>query len=160
MLTSSFVTLLSLAASALAITVTNPSQDVTWSTSGPNTVSWTEVSTDPTTFAVTLVSKRRTQVQLGVFKQTLADNVDGTKGSLTISASLPVGTGFQVNIVKSSQDMNTILAQSAQFNITQGTGSSSSAANSSAGTATSSSSSAGPSLNPSTTSGGSASSLG
>ncbi|KAF8529104.1 Ser-Thr-rich glycosyl-phosphatidyl-inositol-anchored membrane family-domain-containing protein [Hysterangium stoloniferum] len=111
----SFVALLFLAASSIAITVTSPSQGTTWTSSGPNTVTWFEVDTDPTSFAITLVNQPFPN-------QLLADNVDGTKKSLTVTASLPVGSTYQVNIVKSSQDINAILAQSAQFNISGGGG--------------------------------------
>lgn len=76
------------------------------------------------------------QVQNGVFQKTLVDSIDGTKGSVSVSmAGLPTGMGFQVNLVKSSQEPNTILAQSQQFNITGG--SSSLAASTSSGTGSS-----------------------
>jgi Kre9/KNH-like N-terminal Ig-like domain len=77
------------------------------------------------------------QVQHGVYQKTLADSIDGTKGSLSVSMTLPTGSGFQVNLVKSSQDLNTILAQSAQFNITSAGGSSSVVVSTGSGTGSS-----------------------
>lgn len=41
--------------SSRAIMVTSPSQGTTWSATGEHTVSWVEVNTDPTTFAISLV---------------------------------------------------------------------------------------------------------
>jgi hypothetical protein len=55
-------------------------------------------------------------------QESLIATVDGTLGTIAIpppSGGFPVGGGFQVNFVKDPQDLNTILAQSGQFNITQ-----------------------------------------
>lgn len=55
-------------------------------------------------------------------QETLIATVDGTLGTIAIpppSGGFPVGSGFQVNFVKDPQDLNTILAQSGQFTITQ-----------------------------------------
>ena len=49
-------TLLAFAASALAMSVTAPTNSTGFTTSGQNTVSWTAVSTDPTNFTVVLVN--------------------------------------------------------------------------------------------------------
>ncbi|KIJ56765.1 hypothetical protein M422DRAFT_22914 [Sphaerobolus stellatus SS14] len=125
--------ILSLVLSVIAITVTQPSEDTTWSANGPNQVSWQLVSTDPTNFGVVLT-------QNGLFIQNLAGNVDGTKGSITITASVPTGGSYRVNIVKDLQDVNTILAQSPQFDISSsgssGAGSSGSSSSTQSGQVT------------------------
>ena len=48
--------LLALAASALALQVTEPTNSTGWATSGQNTVTWDAVSTDPSNFTVVLVN--------------------------------------------------------------------------------------------------------
>lgn len=55
-------------------------------------------------------------------EEVLIATVDGTQNSITVpapSGGFQVGQGYQVNFVKDSQDLNTILAQSNQFSITQ-----------------------------------------
>ena len=55
-------------------------------------------------------------------QEVLIATVDGTLGVIAVpppSGGLPAGNGFQVNFVKDPQDLNTILAQSQQFAITQ-----------------------------------------
>jgi hypothetical protein len=52
----------------------------------------------------------------------LIATVNGDTGSIGVpapSGGFPVGKGFQVNFVNSTQQLNTILAQSNQFAITQ-----------------------------------------
>ena len=46
--------LLAFAASALAYTVTEPDAATGWTTSGPNVVAWTKVSTDAANFTIVL----------------------------------------------------------------------------------------------------------
>lgn len=53
--------------------------------------------------------------------QVLAALVDGKLGTITAnppSAGWPTGTGFRVNLVQDPDSLNTILAQSGEFNIT------------------------------------------
>lgn len=60
----------------------------------------------------------------------LAALVDGTLGNTTVnppSGGWPTpGGGYRVNLVQDANDLNTILAQSPEFNITQPTSKSSS----------------------------------
>ncbi|KAH9972965.1 hypothetical protein BGW80DRAFT_1172317 [Lactifluus volemus] len=110
----------SFAALASAYQVTTPGQNVGWTTAGPNVVTWERVATDPQTFTMVLVNQAAGALPGG--PQTLLATVDGTQNKITVptpSGGFPVGQGFQVNFVKSPQDMNTILAQSGQFAITQ-----------------------------------------
>ncbi|KII94946.1 hypothetical protein PLICRDRAFT_96135 [Plicaturopsis crispa FD-325 SS-3] len=119
----------SLVASAVAYQVTTPSATSGWTTGGPNTLAWDRVDSDRLNFTAVLVNQDRSVLPTN--NEVLAALVDGTKGSITVSApsgGWPVGSAFQVNLVQDSSDVNTILAQSAQFNITSSGSSSSSGA--------------------------------
>ena len=145
---SQLFSFLSLIASTWAIMVTEPTQGTVWSSKGPNQVSWQSVDTDPTTFAIVLVSIIRSStarrvvtllriqvVNQGHFVRTLVPNVDGTKGTVIISDNdLPAGNGFQINVVKSAQELNTILAQSDDFAISGSGGGSTGSSSSIQGT--------------------------
>lgn len=48
---------LSLAASALAYSISQPSSSENWTTSGPNVVVWERVDTDATNFTLVLVNQ-------------------------------------------------------------------------------------------------------
>jgi len=122
---------LAFAASALAYQVTSPNNSTGWTTSGPNTVTWTMVSTDPSNFTVVLSN----QASFPPEQQILAALVQGSLGHLTVnppSGGWKAGTGFQVNFVKDATDLDTILAQSNQFTITASSSSTFSSASSSA----------------------------
>ncbi|GJE84261.1 GPI anchored serine-threonine rich family protein [Phanerochaete sordida] len=128
-------TLLAFAASALAMSVTAPTNSTGFSTSGQNTVSWTAVSTDPTNFTVVLVNMAR----FPTYSQVLDALVDTSLGTVKVnppSAGWPSGSGFQVNLVSDPDHLNTILAQSDQFTFVTPSGSSS-IASSTSGAATS-----------------------
>ncbi|KAG6854902.1 hypothetical protein C0991_012092 [Blastosporella zonata] len=106
--------LLSFVASALAYTVTVPSSADGWSSTGPQTLSWDRVSTDPGTFAVVLVNTD------GQVDQVLNAQVDGDLKTISVnppSGGWPQGGGFRVNLVKDVNHVNTILAQSDTYSI-------------------------------------------
>ncbi|OBZ77085.1 hypothetical protein A0H81_03777 [Grifola frondosa] len=112
----SVAALLTFAASALAYSVSEPNNSTGWTTSGPNKVSWTKVDTDPANFTIVLVNQ---QVNPAV-QQVLDALVDGSLGSVVVnppSEGWKAGSGYQVNLVKDTLDLNTILAQSGQFTI-------------------------------------------
>ncbi|KAI0751526.1 Ser-Thr-rich glycosyl-phosphatidyl-inositol-anchored membrane family-domain-containing protein [Daedaleopsis nitida] len=114
--------LLALAASALAFQVTEPTASQGWTTSGPNTVAWSTVSTDASNFTIVLVNQSVNPPTT----QVLAALVDAGLAKTTVnppSGGWKSGKGFQVNLVKDSQDLSSILAQSAQFEITTSTSS-------------------------------------
>jgi len=104
---------------AVAYTVTSPSSSSPWTSTGPNTLSWIRVESDPTTFAVVLTNTDRSA--LPVNNQPLAASIDGTTGAVAISPApggfFPVGAGFRVNLIKSASEVDTILAQSPMFSI-------------------------------------------
>ncbi|PIL36927.1 hypothetical protein GSI_00617 [Ganoderma sinense ZZ0214-1] len=108
--------LLSFAASALAYSVIEPDATTGWTTSGPNVVVWQMVSTDPANFTIVLNNQNVTPATT----QVLAALVGGSLGNVTVnppSGGWKAGKGFRVNLVKDSQDLNSILAQSPQFDI-------------------------------------------
>ncbi|KAI0663203.1 hypothetical protein C8Q70DRAFT_956578 [Cubamyces menziesii] len=114
--------LLALASSAFAFTVSEPNNSTGWTTSGPNEVAWTTVSTDPANFTIVLNNQN-------IFPQTtqvLAALVDASLGKITVnppSGGWKSGPGFRVNLVKDAQDLNSILAQSDMFTISTSTSS-------------------------------------
>ncbi|CAE6501906.1 unnamed protein product [Rhizoctonia solani] len=124
---SSFVALLSLIASAAAYQVTYPQSTDKWfAGTVTNTLKWDQVSTDAATFCLVLVNEDRSL--LPVNNQQLIATVPGSTGTIEVpapSGGFPVGKGFRVNMVKSPTDVNTILAQSPEFEIVSGTGTSS-----------------------------------
>ncbi|KAL4242498.1 GPI-anchored Adhesion Regulator [Abortiporus biennis] len=160
-----FATLLAFAASALAYQVTNPTNSTGWTTTGPNTVTWTRVSTDAETFTIVLSNQSKFPPE----SEVLVAQVDGTKAtSITVSppsGGWVAGAGYQVNLVKDAQNLDAILAQSGQFTIKTGTASTTAsgttsgatlsvpaASNTAATTAGGSNSNSATDLNPSTSS--------
>ncbi|KAK4698984.1 hypothetical protein P7C70_g7285, partial [Phenoliferia sp. Uapishka_3] len=123
------------ASSALAISITTPT---TWtpageqptfplffftavsppsSLSGPNTVTFASVRTDPASFAAVLVNQDGNLVPTSF---TLKANVTTSTHTFTFTPSpkLLVGSGYQVNFIKNINSQHTILAQTNMFNIT------------------------------------------
>lgn len=54
-----FVALISFVASASAYSISSPGGSAGWTTAGPNSVTWTRVSTDPSNFTVVLSNQVR-----------------------------------------------------------------------------------------------------
>ncbi|THH31291.1 hypothetical protein EUX98_g2864 [Antrodiella citrinella] len=128
---------LSLAASAFAYQVTSPTNSTGWTTTGPNVVSWTRVDSDPQNFTIQLSNQQSFPPKT----ETLIALVDGTK-STSVTVSPPsggwvAGPGYQVNLVSADNTNSGILAQSGQFTITAGSGSTFSSGSSSSGSTTS-----------------------
>ncbi|KAG1907000.1 uncharacterized protein F5891DRAFT_999742 [Suillus fuscotomentosus] len=122
---TSVAILLASIASAFAYEVTSPGDSEGWTTAGPNVLTWQRVDTDPANFTAVL-----TNVNYGVMNpQVLNALVDGTLGSIVCNApsgGWPVGAGFRVNLAADAQHLDTLLAQSNQFNITSGSSTSTS----------------------------------
>jgi len=116
----SLAAILSLAASSMAIQVLSPTTGTVWgSASGPQTVSWTSVSSDPTSIKIVLVSSDQlTQDTL------VAQQATGTgQVSITVappSGGWPTGVNWTINIENATG--NGILAQSGQLDIVAGSG--------------------------------------
>jgi cobalamin biosynthesis Mg chelatase CobN len=123
--------LIACATSALAYSVTVPNASQGWTNSGSQTVSWQKVSTDRDNFTIVLTNQDRSVLSLD---QTLASLVDGNLGTQQVNppgGGWIVGGTYRVNLVQDSQSLNSILAQSQEFNVTESSSSSSSATGSS-----------------------------
>ncbi|KAL7417609.1 hypothetical protein BDY24DRAFT_411578 [Mrakia frigida] len=119
MLASLISTVTLAAIGASAIQVTYPSKRDTWTSSGAQTVEWDWVSTDATSFAMVLVNQDSSFL---ADTTSLNENVTTSTGSTTVTfpdGDFPVGTSFQVNFIRDADRDDSILAQSAMFNITQ-----------------------------------------
>ncbi|RDB22543.1 hypothetical protein Hypma_009988 [Hypsizygus marmoreus] len=117
---------LSFIASAFAYRVTSPSEAKGWTTSGPQTLTWERVDTDPENFTVVLTNEDRGILPTDEF---LAALVDGTKLTLQVnppSGGWPTGESFRVNFVRDAEHTDTILAQSSEFDIKESTSTTSS----------------------------------
>ncbi|ESZ96370.1 hypothetical protein SBOR_3253 [Sclerotinia borealis F-4128] len=106
--------LAALIAIAQAINITSPSTNGEWDLSkGAQTITWTSVSTDPTTVDIYLVHMASNPP----LSDKLFTNVDITKGSESVSnLQLPTGGNYQINFV-SPDKPEQILAQSQQFTV-------------------------------------------
>lgn len=125
-----FATLLAFAASALAYQVTEPTNSTGFSNDGSNTVSWDMVSSDPANFTIVLVNNNI----FPNYEQVLDALVVGSLGTIDVnppSTGWPSGSGYQINFVASSQQLNSILAQSNDFTFHAPTSSSGSVSGSS-----------------------------
>jgi len=117
---------LSFLTATLAYTVLTPNGSDGWTNNGPQNLTWTRVDTDPLNFTVVLDN----QAIAGFERQVLAALVDGTLGTAELNphnGGWPTGSNFRLNLVKDDQDLDTILSQSSQFNITQNTSTTSTA---------------------------------
>ncbi|KAI4520613.1 hypothetical protein K525DRAFT_203276 [Schizophyllum commune Loenen D] len=125
--------LLALAAAVSAITITEPNSSQGWTNKGGQTVKWQAVDTDPSSFTILLTNEDRSVMPDN--NQMLAAEVDSSLGETTVNApsgGWPTGGSFRVNFVKNTTELNTILAQSDEFDIKEDTSSSSSSSSSSA----------------------------
>ncbi|KAG2369639.1 hypothetical protein BDR07DRAFT_1266769 [Suillus spraguei] len=123
---SSAAILLASIASAFAYQVTSPGSSQGWTTSGPNYLTWERVDTDPSNFTAVLTNNQGAMPQ---GDQVLNALVDGTLGTIQCnppSGGWPQGPGFRVNLATDAQNIDQLLAQSNQFDITSTTSSTSS----------------------------------
>ncbi|KAJ7682597.1 hypothetical protein DFH06DRAFT_1119805 [Mycena polygramma] len=113
---SSFAILAAFVASVSAISITSPSGSQGWTNDGAQTVKWTAVSTDPKNCTIVLITANNPSTA-----QVLDALVDTSLDTITVnppSEGWPApGSGFRVNFVNSTEDLNTILAQSDPFAI-------------------------------------------
>jgi hypothetical protein len=116
----SVVFLLAFISSAFAYTVLTPNGSQGWTNHGAQLLTWQRVDSDRQNFTALLTNQNITGFQ----PQILAALVDGTLGSAPMnppSGGWPTGDHFRVNLVQDATDLNSILAQSPEFSITQGT---------------------------------------
>ncbi|RAO72034.1 uncharacterized protein BHQ10_008046 [Talaromyces amestolkiae] len=129
-----FGTAFMLAASASALQVTSPSRGEKLDLTSSNEVTWDSVESDPTSFDIQLVNEH---VNPPVVK-TIGTNVQTSAGSYAFSnVAAAVGDDYQINLVSTSSENSGILAQSAQFDVSNAADSSSSSSTTSTGTSTS-----------------------
>ncbi|KAA8645025.1 hypothetical protein EYZ11_012467 [Aspergillus tanneri] len=122
--------LLPLAVSVGALSVTSPEKGADIDASGSFTVKWSSVDTDPSTFDLYLVNNA---VYPSVEKK-IASNIDTSKGSYTVDgiSGLTDGKGYQISLLSNSGRNTGILAQSEQFKVAGGSESSSTSTSASA----------------------------
>ncbi|KAF8842719.1 hypothetical protein BDN67DRAFT_898623 [Paxillus ammoniavirescens] len=119
-----FVTVLFAVSSAFAYQVTSPGNTQGWTSTGPNTLEWVRVATDPLNFTAVLTNTNRAVMPQN--DQVLNALVDGTLGTIVCnppSGGWPLGSGFRVNLAQDAQHLDTLLAQSNEFSITLPNGS-------------------------------------
>lgn len=157
MLTRTLLVLTTLLLSVYAFSVTQPNANQGWFSRGTNTLVWERVVTDPSNVTVVLtnlvrfnacfprirrsspynLSDLQDRSVLPINNQILVDSVDASsQSSLSIDApsgGYPVGGTYRVNLVKSPSEVNTIFAQSDEFDISEEVASSSSATETSTG---------------------------
>ncbi|KAG1846803.1 hypothetical protein DFJ58DRAFT_798687 [Suillus subalutaceus] len=154
---SSAAILLASIASAFAYEVTSPGEGENWTTAGPNTLTWQRVDTDPLNFTAVLTNEDL-QVAMPQGPQVLNALVDGTLGSIVCNApsgGWPTGSGYRVNFAANAENLDTLLAQSNQFNINSSSSSSTTTSTTTTGTGTTSSSSGATATTPTTAAGSS-----
>ncbi|KAF9038081.1 hypothetical protein BJ165DRAFT_419703 [Panaeolus papilionaceus] len=110
-----FAILSCLIASTLAFTISSPGDNTDWNNDGAQTLSWQRVDTDPANFSVVLFNPS-TQKQV-----LIAKDVDGKLGTLKIQppsdGGWPNGEKFRIRLVRDSQSLTAILAESQDFDI-------------------------------------------
>ncbi|KDR83929.1 hypothetical protein GALMADRAFT_55545 [Galerina marginata CBS 339.88] len=117
--------LLAFVSSTFAYTVLSPNGAQGWTNQGGQLLTWQRVDTDRANFTVLLTNQNVT----GFTPQILAALVDGTLGKATMNPpnpGWPTGSHFRVNLVQDATDLNSILAQSPEFDITPSTSTSNS----------------------------------
>lgn len=128
-----FVSLLALVASVVALQVTQPSNSSGWTTSGPNTITWSSVSSDKSNFTIVLNNQvsltlrtsashthRLPQESYPEYNEVLESSVETSKDSVTVnppSGGWVAGAGYRINFVQDADSLNTIYAQSNDFTI-------------------------------------------
>ncbi|RAK97715.1 GPI anchored serine-threonine rich family protein [Aspergillus ibericus CBS 121593] len=110
------ISLVAFAASASAITITQPMAGDQVDFSKSYTIKWTTVASDPSNFTIVLVNMNS---QPNVSKQIA--NVKTSDNSYTVDkvTGIPVANGYQLNAESNTTTNTGILSQSQQFNVTK-----------------------------------------
>ena len=118
MLAANVFLAVALASSVTAFQVTQPSETRGWTTTGPQTVAWNKVESDPNTFAIVLTDGNPANNVL------LASSVDAASGTTTVqppNGAWPASNdNWRINLVQDQTRTEAILAQSDQFEFTAG----------------------------------------
>ncbi|KAK7697642.1 hypothetical protein SLS64_013320 [Diaporthe eres] len=105
-----------LLAAASAITITEPQQGAKLDFSGSNTISWTSVETDPTSFEIVLVSPNNSTIAQSV----ITDSVNTSENKYTFSNFVTaVGDNYQINFIGNVGTNKGIISQSQSFAVTK-----------------------------------------
>ncbi|KAF9497445.1 hypothetical protein BDN71DRAFT_1467174 [Pleurotus eryngii] len=117
--TKSLVALLAAGSSALAITITSPSQSAYWVQNTSNVIAWTFNSGDTNPIDITVTNSNNSFLN-GIFS--IARGVDLTNGSFTVTnVTLVAASGYVVNFVNGT-NQSQIFASSGEFDVrTSGT---------------------------------------
>ncbi|KAJ7284024.1 hypothetical protein C8J57DRAFT_1007856, partial [Mycena rebaudengoi] len=105
-------------ASVSAIHIQSPSATANWTNTGVQKVAWTSVITDPLNFTMVLTNMDRNVMP----NDQILEALTLTSGNMTnvgppATGWPDVGGGYRVNFCKDSESLDTILAQSAVFQI-------------------------------------------
>ncbi|KAJ7904717.1 hypothetical protein B0H14DRAFT_2664093 [Mycena olivaceomarginata] len=103
-------------ASASAISILTPTDGDFWSTDGQNAVTWSSVSSDPTNFTIVLINKDTTTTPVPQELAALVPTADKKTTVNPPSQGWPAaGSNYTIRFVKSSEELNTLLAESGKF---------------------------------------------
>jgi hypothetical protein len=138
MLAKTIISFAALAASVSAILVTSPAKDAQLDFSKDVTITWTSVSTDPSTFTLELIDQSNVDSPIVINK-----DVKTSDDKYTLSNfAAPTGSTYKFNFISNDPQNSGILAQSQTFQIVKtADASSSSSASASASDSTTSTSS-------------------
>lgn len=96
-----------------AIQITSPTKDSNWNLKEANTVTWTSVDTDPSSFSVALTNNNANCAPTG-FSQPISQNVSTASGHFEVPPQSSVKSCGGYKIAFQAQN-NGILAESAPF---------------------------------------------
>ncbi|PWY91961.1 threonine rich protein [Aspergillus sclerotioniger CBS 115572] len=110
------ISIVAFAASAFALTITQPRANDQVDFSKPYTIKWTTVASDPSNFTLMLVNMNS---QPNVSKKIADVKTSDNEYTVDKVTGIPVAEGYQLN-GESNTTMNTgILSQSQRFNVTK-----------------------------------------
>jgi hypothetical protein len=142
MLAKTLISFAALAASVSAILVTSPAKDAKVDFSKDVTVTWTSVTTDPSTFTLELIDQSNVDSPIVINKE-----VKTSDNKYTLSNfAAPTGGTYKFNFISNDPQNSGILAQSQTFEIVKTAESSTSSTSSASETTTDSSSTAEPTV--------------
>jgi hypothetical protein len=115
---STVAAVLACASSALAYTVTSPNSVAFWTNQGPQKAEWSRAGTDPVNVTVVLTNNDTTLMSAPQILLALVQGDDGKANLNPPSAGWPTpGPGYVLNLVRSVNELDSVLAQSQKFEI-------------------------------------------
>ncbi|GKZ26379.1 hypothetical protein AbraIFM66950_002547 [Aspergillus brasiliensis] len=110
------ISMMAFAATALAITITQPKNGDQVDFSKPYTIKWTTVASDPSNFTIMLVNMNS---QPTVSKKIANVKTSDSQYTVDKVIGIPVAEGYQLNAESNTTQNTGILSQSQQFNVTK-----------------------------------------